>query len=477
MPSRKTRLQTLKNQIRRVENRISTLQKTSANLSTSRLLLFVTGIALTAIFYYTLGEFYSGMVLAILVTIFLILAGLHRNIDDSLLRHQYWLDIKKTQLARMQLDWHNIPLPPQHEAPQDHPYHPDLDIIGPKSLQHLLDTTISYAGSRRLQDWLLNPVPEKEDILLRQHIVDELTPMARFRDKLQLAFRLVSKEALDGDRLSKWLEKNQRPASLRWLLPVMSVLALMNIVLFTIAQLSGMQTYWLASVLVYGLIYFMNQTPVKSLLNDSVFLEDEVTVLRSVLFYLENYSYGKAENLKRICTPFLQQKSRPSKQLRFVRLVAAAVGMRMNPLLGFILNLIMPWDFYCAHFLENAKDKLREIVPSWMESLVELEALNSLANFAYLHPENSKAAIVEDEQAFFSAQDVRHPLIPVEQAVGNDFVLKNIGDLVIITGSNMSGKSTFLKTIGINLCLAFAGSRVCAKNFYVAFSCLHLSAR
>ncbi len=482
MVSRKSREKALKNHLRRVENRRSFLQERSDFFSTIRLLLFILGIGGSALLFYIAGEFYSTLGFLVFVIIFFILAVQHRKIDYSLKRHRIWHRVKSAQLARLQLDWQNIPLPSAAEPETTHPFHPDLDITGASSLHHLLDTAISSDGSARLASWLLNTEPQKNKILQRQKIVIELAPKSLFRDRLQLAFHLVSSEVLDSGKLLKWLEIRRRPISLRWQLPLFSALSALNISLFLLHLIGGFQTWWLVSLIIYGLLYLFNQNPIKSLLRDAVFLEDEITVLRSVLFFLEKYRYGKHANLREICKPFFNEKSRPSTQLRFIKIVAAAIGLRMNPILGFILNLVIPWDFFCAHFLENGKDKLRATVPVWMESLIELEALNSLANFAYLNPENSLPVIVGQNAAtrpVFATKQIRHPLLPAGQAIRNDFSMPYTGSLVIITGSNMSGKSTFLKTLGVNLCLAFAGSTVCALSFrtglFRIFSCLRVN--
>ena len=482
MKPRSRRQVALQNHLRRIDSRIADLKNRSESLSTTRLVLFIAGIAGSALLFYTAGEFYSTLGFIIFVVAFVILAMQHRKIDGSLKRHKIWFEIKSVQLARMRLDWGKIPLPSDIEKKPAHPFHADLDITGPQSLHHLLDTAISTDGSARLAAWLLNSKPQLEPILQRQKIIVELAGKSRFRDKLLLAFRLVSGEVLDSGRLLRWLKIRQRPGSLRWQLPLMTVMAGLNISLFLLQFLTGYTTYWLASLVLYGLVYFFNQNSIKSLLLDAVFLEDEITVLRNVLFYLERYPYGKAVNLREVCRPFIEESSKPSAQLRFIKSVATAVGLRMNPILGFILNVIVPWDFYCAWFLENGKDKLRETVPVWMESLIELESLNSLANFAWLNPGNTVPVFVTQENTadpVFATKQVRHPLLPADQAVCNDFALPETGRLVIITGSNMSGKSTFLRTIGANLCLAFAGSTVCAGSFSTAlfriFSCLRVN--
>lgn len=145
--------------------------------------------------------------------------------------------------------------------------------------------------------------------------------------------------------------------------------------------------------------------------------------------------------------------------------VAEAASLQRHPL-WLVVNLLMPWDLYFAHRLRTLKTRLAGELSLWLERWFDLEALMGLANFADLHPDFAfpeiRSSDHRDEQPRFEADSLGHPLIPADQRVNNDFAVDRLGAITIVTGSNMAGKSTFLRTIGVNLRLAFAGGPVCA---------------
>jgi DNA mismatch repair ATPase MutS len=139
------------------------------------------------------------------------------------------------------------------------------------------------------------------------------------------------------------------------------------------------------------------------------------------------------------------------------------MGLRANPVLGFVLNAIVPWDFYFAHRLARIKVQLARRAPAWLEVWFELEALGSLANLAYLHPEYTMPVLRAgsgEVGPVFEAKGLGHPLLPAGSKVRNDFDVPGLGRVAILTGSNMAGKSVFMKTVGTNLALAQAGGPV-----------------
>jgi DNA mismatch repair ATPase MutS len=143
----------------------------------------------------------------------------------------------------------------------------------------------------------------------------------------------------------------------------------------------------------------------------------------------------------------------------------------------------LPWDAYYAYRLSQYKERIAERLPVWLDVWFELEAVSSLATFAYLNPEYTWPQIVaENERGAgkrFEARSLGHPLIVADKKVSNDFALDELGEVVIITGSNMSGKSTFLRTLGVNLVLAFAGGPVNAgmlsTSLFRIFTCIRVS--
>lgn len=477
------RLRALQNQIRRLNRHLEKLQIESNRFSRLRLSTFIVGIGLGIVVHYLVYPWLGWSIMALTLVIFNLIAFFHRKIERSLTRHKIWLGLKSTQVARMQLDWHNIPFSPAKEPQIDHPFEIDLDITGKRSLHHLLDTAVSRDGSQLLLDWLLLIRPETHIVEQRQTIAKELTPLARFRDKLHLAYRLVSKEQLEGKKLLYFLERQNIPGSFGKVLFASAGLALLNIVLFALHYLGVIPAFWIITVTVYGVIYFMNQGLLDSLLDDSVLISEELKKFRAVLEYLECYRYGENESLKRLCRPFWDEGHRPSVQLRRIVLISVAVGLRMNPVFRFFLNAFLPWDFYLVRLLNQMKNQLSEKLSNWLQILIELEALSSLANFAYLNPGSIFPKILVGENApsefVFRAEALGHPLLPSEERRYNDFIFKRLGDVALITGSNMSGKSTFLKTLGINLCLAFAGGPVVAKSLqtrlFRIYTCIQIN--
>jgi DNA mismatch repair ATPase MutS len=161
--------------------------------------------------------------------------------------------------------------------------------------------------------------------------------------------------------------------------------------------------------------------------------------------------------------------------------IAAALSLRFgNPYLWAPLQLIVPWDFLFSYELSRCKASITRLIPIWVDVWTELEALVSLANLAWLHPEYRIPDFrTSGPGGFFTARDLGHPLIPCDRKVVNDFELGADKSIAIITGSNMAGKSTFLRTLGINLVLAYAGGPVSASRFAASyfriFACIKVS--
>jgi DNA mismatch repair ATPase MutS len=148
--------------------------------------------------------------------------------------------------------------------------------------------------------------------------------------------------------------------------------------------------------------------------------------------------------------------------------VLAAASVRGNPFLWMALSVLTPWDLYVMRWLDRCRSMVAALLPGWLDVWFELEALGSLANLAYLNPDYVFPELVTDGRAVFEAEALGHPLIPDDERVCNDFTLHDLGELTLITGSNMSGKSTFLRTLGMNLCLAYAGGPVNARDLRTA---------
>jgi hypothetical protein len=465
----------LVNQIRRLEGRIVSLQALSRRYSWLRLGVFLLGglgIWLAAV---RLGSRGGWLVFFIFLSIFVIVALLHRRLEAWIEKFRLYREIKLTHLARMKLDWDHLP------KPQITPGHTslaiDLDLTGSRSLHHLIDTAVSQDGSQLLAGWLVNPIANPEQITGRQGIVKELIPLVPFRDRLRLTFHLVSREQLQGDRLLGWLAQHLPSDRLKWLLPVASLWVAVNLALFVLNLLGQIPAYWIVSFTLYFIFYNLNAGYFKPFFEAMVNLDGELSKFRPLLRFLEDYPLAGKPGLLRLLASLKEGNLRPSRQLRKIQIATAGVGLRMNPVVGLLINLVLPWDFIFAYLAAVYRKEVSQALPVWLQSLSTLEALISLANFAHLNPDYTFPKIDPGAQPVLQVKRLGHPLIPADQKVPNDFQAGALGQVALITGSNMSGKSTFIKTIGVNLCLAYAGGPVDAAFFLTLPFRLHTCIR
>lgn len=461
---RDARLRGLRAQLRRVGSQLARLQQISDRLSRWRLMVFAAGLILSSAALIARGDVAFWGITGVWVTGFAALARWHRAVSAAIARREVWLDIKRRHIARMMLDWAGLPRAHTDSPPDPaHPFEIDLDITGEKSIHHLIDTAASREGSRRLTAWLLETTPSREATLRRQALTRELAGQPLFRDRLSLSAGLALREtgsAWRGDALLAWLNASQPPAPPVGRLVLLSALAAVNIALVILANLSILPPVWMATWLLYLALFLWQARAIKDSFSDALAVESALRQLLVVFGFLERHRYARGSALEALCAPFRDRRDRPSAHLRRVSDVLIAAGLVRNPMLWLAVNAIVPWDVFVAFRLARVKAALAQRLPAWLDVWRELEALSSLATFAYLNPHYAFPQITAG--GAFEATALGHPLVAHETRVGNDFRLPAVGSLAMITGSNMSGKSTFLRAIGVNLALAYAGGPVAA---------------
>lgn len=485
--SKEARRRALERQIARLESRLMALRQLSERYSRWRLLSFMAALLAALVALWQGGIEAWAVVTAVAFIPFVVLVAAQRRLAAGVTRYEIWLRLKKSHVARQNLDWAQLPAASPIPARLDHPFALDLDLVGERSVGRLLDTAVSQEGSDRLQVWLLESDPQLATIAARQPLVAELAAMPRFRDKLTLHATLATAvvtepEKWPGQRILDWLAEQANgehvsDAALRRWLGLLALLSGINITLLLLHWIGALPALWPFSWALYGLLFILRLRDVAPLFADAYFLEKHLRRLGVVFNFLETYRYGRRKQVAALCAPFLVEGERPSRHLRQVTTVLALAGLRQNPFLWLWLNALVPWDFYVAHRLRRCQAALQKRLPGWLDRWFELEALHSLATFAYLNPETIYPDIGETGGPLLAATAVGHPLIPAEQRVCNDFRVDNLGDIAIITGSNMAGKSSFLRALGVNLALAYAGGPVVASGFQVRLFRLYTSIR
>ncbi|NKB80369.1 MAG: hypothetical protein GKS05_00445 [Nitrospirales bacterium] len=465
------RIATLERGLRRVRHMLDRGIGRSRQVSRWRFVFFLIGVVVCFGLYKAAWHVTGNITLGGFFVLFLFIAHYHTRFERRLSRLRRWCEIKTKNLARSRLDW--ISIAPQVLAtPGDHPYASDLDISGTHSLFGLVNSTISTNGHERLFQWLCaqnsDPLDETQ-WHARQALVKELAGLHGFRDRLILEATVVDPETLNGHRIESLLQDTVDIPRLRSTFIVSMGLVGLTGLLGIGAVFGELPGYWIISFAIYAWLFFSMAGRLEPLFGKVLSLEQELQKLGLVLRLLEKRSYRGLPHLALLCGPFVNAEFQPSHAMhRFARL-CAGLSIKGHPLVHIGLNALGPWDLWFAYRLQGACSQLRQSLLVWLNQLATLDAAASLAGFAYLHPQYAwplrRISSVTDHGYGVSARALGHPLIPQDKKVANDVSLEGVGQLLMVTGSNMSGKSTFLRTVGVNVCLAQAGAPVCAEWF------------
>ncbi|MFN8441578.1 MAG: hypothetical protein U0175_12440 [Caldilineaceae bacterium] len=456
------RIDLIRRQIEYIDSRLVPLRQRSNQLSWLRVMIFLAGVAACAAVLWLTNLWLFALTFLLAVGALLFVVYRHNQLDQTILRFETMKQIKQEWVARSRLEWSKIPSALGITAEADHPFAADLDVAGEFSLHRLLDCATSEGGSRRLYDWLVTGLPDVAEIKQRQQIIAEMIPLRHWRERLLLDSRIVSP---DGERfvaneLLVWLQK-EGEGSLRLGLILSIALLLLSGLLGLLVWFGWLSTGWQFSYLAYfALQIYLGRTTSESFTLAST-IQDGLERLLATMRHVEGFHYRHSPYLRHFCAPILDEQQRPSRLLRRVRQIVAATGVQSNPVVAFLCNAFFPWNVFFSYRLQALRSDLVQRLPEWLDTWYGLEALNSLATYAWLHPQHRFPSVVANDAPFaFHAVGLGHPLIPGTSQVRNDFAIRHLGDLALITGSNMAGKSTFLRTLGLNLLLAYAGSVV-----------------
>jgi len=353
----------------------------------------------------------------------------------------------------------------QYHAP-NHPYAGDLDVFGPGSLFELLATTRTATGSQRLADWLLTSA-SADTIRRRQAAVRELTPRLDLRLQMALAGD-ESASVIAQEPLEAWASAPAAalPRSIFYLAVGATSLSLLGLTLW-IFTTSGPGPMVVA-LLLQSLLAFTLRSRVAPVLAAAETPVGSLARTASLLGCIETEKFDSG--LLAELRAELETTGRPpSAELETLRVLVDRRDARANQFFAPIAALLM-WGTHAALALEKWRARCGPRLSIWIEAAGEIEALCALSSFAYERPENPFPEIVEDE-AVFEGTALGHPLLPLDRCTRNDLVLSSKESKpqgLVMSGSNMSGKSTMLRTVGCNTILALAGAPVRATGLRIS---------
>lgn len=341
-----------------------------------------------------------------------------------------------------------------------HLYARDLDLFGPGSLFARLDTTRTPSGTETLAGWLLGGA-DPDTVARRQEAVRELKPDVDLREDLYVAGDVVRSEA-DTERLRRWARERAVPGP-AWLRGVAAVLAVFSVSTF-LGWLAGAWPLdvFLALLAVQGLVVLPFRRGILATLAGASDPEHDLEQLARVLARFEKARF-EAPRLAELRARLESDGLPPSARIRgLARRMDLADARRNQLFLPF--SLMLMWGTQTAFALAGWQRDHGPAVERWLDAVGELEALAALAGWAFEHPDDPFPEVRAGDEPRFEAEDLGHPLIPDASCVRNDVRLAGDRRLLVVSGSNMSGKSTLLRTVGVNAVLAQAGAPVRARS-------------
>lgn len=427
-----------------------------------RLTVFIIGIVLMY-FITTFGIWVSVGYFVLFAVIFGFIVYRHSKLHKLKQKLTHLKKINEDEIAALHGNFENFDAGKEFISSDNH-YTDDLDIFGNGSLFQYLNRSSTISGKAKLAHNLLEQVLDPEVILKKQQAVQELAKKPEWRQNFQLIGLNTSEKKEDIDDVKNWLEKtpliNKQKAKI--------IVFVVNLITFCLFVLSIFNVFPSIIFILYVIIipftilgiYFKRI----NLIHAQLGKKTDLFIKYSDLIRLIEEETFKSEYLKDLKQKSSIDQMQASGIIKKLSKISMAFNQRLNMVAGLLLNMFSLWDLMQYLRLENWKVRHKSKMLLWFDVMAEFDALSSLACFHFNHPEYCFPQPSQTELSII-AGDMGHPLIHQHKRINNDYKIEGSGHFTIITGANMAGKSTFLRTLGTNMILASTGAPVCARSF------------
>ncbi|MBU5439258.1 hypothetical protein KQI42_14640 [Tissierella sp. MSJ-40] len=446
-------------------------------ISTARLVVFIALLIAFYIRFFNKNKI-AGVFGFALLLIFFFLLYFHNKVEGEKEYIQSKKVVLEKYIDRFSNQWKEFKEDGSKYLTEKIPQTIDLDLFGKASLYQYICVAHTSYGRDMLAKSLCNYEPDREGILRRQEAVKELVSKKEFSMHIQTLSHLLEKEQkINADKgIEKFIQYGEDktkhfPKWIRfftWGLPIITIIfiglfAMGLLPLFSIYACVGLQ---------FGFAVLGNRKN-KEILGPLYSFSRNIEAYRRIFEALEKEKFT-SEYLN-MWQKELTKGEGATKGIKALNSIGEAVNLRYSPIIYAIACGTLMWDYQCAEALESWKSTYGSHIRNWMKAVGEIESLLSLGVICSVKDNYSFPSITQSHIPRFKAEEIFHPLINEKQVVANSLELQ--AQTCIITGSNMSGKTTFLRSIGVNMALAYAGGPVCAKNFETTCMALFTSMR
>lgn len=454
------------------------LKKNISQIAYLRLAAFLVGLFVSIYTYAINQRAISAVVTVVWMALFIYLVKLHEKAIQKKAFSDALVKINEKGIDRIEGNWNKFQDNGEEFAQEEHPYSGDLDIVGHNSLFQWINSCATYLGRLRLKDYLLKPLESQGEIKHRQEAVKELAKDIEIRQKINAEGMLISGKYSNPDELIKWAETPQDEGGS---LAEKLIANLLTLAFFTIAflviftEIVTYKAFLAVTALNLAVLYIGNKkaSPILDTIHE---YKTGIRTYENIIKAIEegNFSSQALKDIQKQL--YTAENKKASEIISELTAISNLTSDRRN-MAYILIDIALMWDYRCLTMLNNWKTKNGKYLRSWLELIGDFEALSSIANIAF---ENEDWCFpdVNEEGMILKAENLGHPLLG-DRRVCNNITIKDRGSVLLITGSNMSGKSTFLRTVGINLVMSYCGAPVCASTFTATimkvYSCMRVS--
>lgn len=442
------------------EGQLQQVKKQIFRISMLRLALFIAGIA--GLYFF----FNQTTLLIICICLTFLPLFILVKIHNRFFIRKEWLEtqarIIQEELQALSGDYSSFEDGKEYVNPE-HPYSFDLDIFGRRSLFQSINRTCTFFGKNRLAEWLQNHLHKKTSIEKRQEMIREISEHTLFREQFRVAGLVHHGQSSDAEKIQAWSQSPAQYLHAGWVKAFIWGVPVINSLLL-ITSLAGWTSFsWLG--LSFGIFLVLSFGIIK---RATYIQETYGKQLKSLNGYARLIALAKAENWKSAGMQELMERfnlngQSPIQALQQLSKELDRLDLRNNQFLYVLLEGSIFFQLQEIVRIERWKARYGQHISKWLETVGELDALCSLGTFAYNHPQYTYPELTEKPFCFLATQ-MGHPLMPASQCVKNDATIPSRPFFLIITGANMAGKSTYLRTIGVNYLLACIGAPVCCER-------------
>lgn len=466
------------NRLKAYNNLINEQNKSIKVIAYLRLLTLIIGLGVT--FYtFNIRSYYISIGIFIFqLLIFFYLVIKH---DREIKKRKYSIalkDINEKAIKKLNGQWKSFDDDGSEFKNDEHSYSNDLDIFGRGSLFQWINSSKTFMGRQNLKIKLTNPLKTPLDITKMQRALQELAMDLEWRQLFEAEGMIISNKCINPEELYKWSKDKNELYTKTWLILLVRLLPYITLILIILAYFTSLVNLKLLCFMSFTqlVILFIGSKKRSETFNAIYKYKNSINIYYKLLNLILEKDF-KSDYLKALKNNLVISKEEDAAvAIKKLANIYDKISERNNAIF-IIFNILLLLDYQCMILFEKWRIKSGKNLKKWFDVIGEFEALNSISNIIYDNPEWAMP-LISDNDYIIKAEALGHPLLG-EKMVCNNILIDKTKNILLITGSNMSGKSTFLRTVGINLILSYIGAPVCAKKFECSlmqiFTCMRTS--